>query len=80
MSSSTPAAFLAMHVYAPVSSKCTLLTCTSLPLALGRGRTRRVRKTQTVDLIVLIHLIVKVVSVVVKVGVLMVVVLVEVVT
>lgn len=34
MSSSTPASFLAMQVYAPVSSKCTLLMWTSLPFAL----------------------------------------------
>lgn len=35
MSSSTPASFLAMQVYAPVSSKCTLLMWTSLPFALN---------------------------------------------
>lgn len=43
MSSSTPASFLAMHVYAPVSSQRTLLMWTSLPLAGNRRQTRFVK-------------------------------------
>lgn len=52
MSSSTPASFRAMQVYAPVSSKWTLLMCTSVPLAADEKIKKTIDSSELFDLII----------------------------